>query len=117
MAWNPFSDRKPAPLETGLQEISSIYYSRPECENALKDGLSKQETIAIYGPARQGKTMLLGKFLPPHKNLYVECRPGFKRSHIYRLILSHLGYSIVLEGKKKRSAKANVKFNIFGAGV
>lgn len=104
------------PHEDG-RTAPTFYVPRLKLEERLKGLLASRRNVAIYGPARQGKTLLVSKCLPPQNNLYIECRRGFKRSHIYRLILSHLGYSIDVSQKKKKSASYKIAFGLFGSKI
>jgi hypothetical protein len=57
--------------------------------------------------------MLLTRQMPSD-TVVIECRPDFKRAQIYRVIMSSVGYAVLVE--KKRSGKASTTVKI-GVGV
>jgi hypothetical protein len=67
----------------------------------LTDRLEKHRSVVLYGPPGQGKTLLVNRILEQADTIYIECRPKFRRTQIYRLILSSIGYGITIEKKKK----------------
>jgi hypothetical protein len=119
MIWNPFRTL-PAVIETATAVAADndrLYFARQTCETALEYSLARRDNIVLYGPARQGKTTLLGECLALRDCIYIECRPDFKRPHLYRLILSSLGYSVSIEKKKRQKAQYSVKFGLFGTNM
>lgn len=71
----------------------------------------------IYGPPHLGKTVLLTQQLGTADFIYIGCRPGFKRAQIYRVLLSSLGYALLVEKKRRGKASTTVKFGIGSIGV
>ena len=67
-----------------------------------------RENLVLYDPARQGKTTLLSQQLKETDSIYIECRPRFKRSHIYRIALASLGYAMLVEKKRRGKATTTV---------
>lgn len=100
-------------------ESDRSYVSRPALERAAADALAKGKNLVVYGPPQLGKTTLVTQQLAARDAIYVECRPGFKRTHIYRVILSSLGYALLVEKKKRGKASTTVKLGIevIGASV
>lgn len=91
------------------------HYPRPDQVEAIKDIIRRKQNVVVHGPPRQGKTSRLLEAIDGEQVLYIECRPGFKRTHIYRLILSSLGYSMSVSNK--RNAKLGVKLSIPGTSI
>lgn len=91
----------------------TAYVSRPNLEAALAGFVARGENLVLYGPSHQGKTMLLNRQMPSD-TVVIECRPDFKRAQIYRVIMSSVGYAVLVE--KKRSGKASTTVKI-GVGV
>lgn len=94
----------------------SFYVSRPRIEQAIADALVQGDNLVVYGPSHQGKTMLLTRQLDAD-SIYIECRPGFKRTQIYRVVLSSLGYAVLVEKKRRGKASTTVKFGLASTGV
>ena len=94
-----------------------FYVSRPRIETAISDALAQGANLVIYGPPHIGKTMLLTRQLAAADSIYIECRPGFKRTQIYRVTLSGLGYALLVEKKKRGKASTTVKFGLASTGV
>jgi hypothetical protein len=111
----PVTASMPATLPD--DELPQRYFLRGNFEATLKEHIERHHNIVLYGPARQGKTLLLSRCMDVSASIYVECRPDFKRTHVYRLILSSLGYSVTMTKKRKEKGGASVKFKLFGAGV
>jgi len=95
------------------------YVARPQIEKSIIDALAQSQNLMIYGPSRQGKTLLLTRLLGPADSIIIECRPGFKRTQIYRVALSALGYSLLVKKRRRGKAKTTVGFGIatMGAGA
>lgn len=100
-----------------VEPLDPFYVSRPGIEEAITSVLRRGENLAIYGPPRQGKTTLLGRQLRPTDSVYIECRPGFKRTQIYRVALSSLGYAVLVQKKRRGKASTTVKLGLAGAGA
>jgi hypothetical protein len=98
-------------------ELDQCYFPRLNVEPEVKKRLARRDNFVLYGPARQGKTMLLSACLPIRDSIYIECRPDFKRPHLYRLILASLGYSISTEKKRKQKADYKIKFGLLGTNM
>lgn len=98
----------PRPLSAGRD---ASYVSRPRLEAALTTALAHGDNLVVYGPSHQGKTMLLTRCLPPD-SIVIECRPDFGRAQIYRVILSSLGYAVLVEKKRSGKASATVKLGV-----
>lgn len=94
-----------------------LVVARPSVEAPLADAFRQRENIVVYGPPRQGKTTFLARALPAEDPIYIECRPGFKRAQIYRVLLAALGYAIVVTKKRRGKATATVKLGLLGVGV
>jgi hypothetical protein len=95
----------------------AFYVSRPILEHDVSSALKRGEHLVIYGPPRQGKTRLLMRHHLDAEPIYIECRPGFKRTQIYRVALSSIGYSVLVERKKGGKASANVKLGLMSSGI
>ena len=97
---------------------AAFYVSRPRVESALTQAVSHSNNVVVYGPSHQGKTMLLGQHMPKDA-IVIECRPDFKRSQIYRVILSSLGYAVLVEKKRNTKATTTLKlgFHVVDAEV
>jgi hypothetical protein len=95
----------------------SFYFSRPQIEKPIIEALAQGDNLVIYGPSHQGKTTLLSRHLAPSDSIYIECRPGFKRTRIYRVALSSLGYSVMVEKTKRGKATTTVKFGVAWTGA
>ncbi len=93
---------------------ASRFVDRRNYNAELRERLERRESIVIFGPPRQGKTTLVARHLNSDNSIYVECQPGFKRTQIYRLILSNLGYAITLESKSRRKGSCNIDIGLFG---
>lgn len=93
-----------------------FYFARPQIEKLLTNALSQSNSLVIYGPSHQGKTTLLTRHRTPADSIYVECRPGFKRTQIYRVVLSSLGYAVLTEKTKRGKATTTVKFGVTALG-
>jgi hypothetical protein len=114
MTW-PFkstSNKKKAYV-AGPQEIQgdTAYVSRPNLETALAGFVARGENLVLYGPSHQGKTMLLNRQMPSD-TVVIECRPDFKRAQIYRVIMSSVGYAVLVEKKKSGKASTTVKLGV-----
>lgn len=83
----------------------------------LRKALSERANIALFGPPQCGKSTLLLGTLGERDRIYIECSPDFKRPHIYRLILSALGYAISVGKKKKSGFSIKASFAMLGAKV
>lgn len=114
MMWpfNSTSRRKKAHV-AGPQEIvgDTAYVARPNLEAALAGFIARGENLVLYGPTHQGKTMLLTRQMPSD-TVVIECRPDFKRAQIYRVIMSSLGYAVLVEKKKSGKASTTVKLGV-----
>lgn len=99
-------------------EANDLFYvSRLRIEKAIAAALAQGDNLVIYGPAHQGKTMLLARQIAADDSIYIECRPGFKRTQIYRVLLSSLGYAVLVEKKKRGKASTTVKLGLASTGV
>jgi hypothetical protein len=96
------------------QNEPSDYVLRESLENNILDQLRNQKSFVLYGPANQGKTYLLSKLLKESDRIYIECNAKFRRSHIYRLILTSIGYSLKIQKRKKKSTTVIAKFGFGG---
>jgi hypothetical protein len=94
-----------------------FYVSRPRIEKAVSEALALGDNLVIYGPPHLGKTMLLNRELAATDAIHLGCRPGFKRTQIYRVALSSLGYAFLVEKKRRGKASTTVKFGLGGTGV
>ena len=114
MVW-PFrkTSSKPDAFPRGSTENvrDLTYVSRPGIEAPLATALARGDNLVLYGPSHQGKTMLLTRQLPGD-SIFIECRPDFKRAQIYRVVLSSLGYAVLVEKKKSGKASTTVKLGI-----
>src|ERR1017187_917170 len=114
MIWpfNTVPEKKRAQVAAS-REITgdSAYISRPTIEEALAGFVSRGENLALYGPSHQGKTLLLNRQMPSD-TVVIECRPDFKRAQIYRVIMSSLGYAVLVEKKKSGKASTTVKLGV-----
>lgn len=118
MFWNLFrTARSVPPLAPPAPEVGHCYFPRAPLEAEVRKRLARHDSLVLYGPARQGKTMLLAACLPIRDCIYIECRPDFKRPHIYRLILASLGYSITTGGKRSRKADYSIKLGVLGTNM
>lgn len=122
MGWWPFGARHPGPHRLARDSIAKTdddltlpYFARDDYESAIRNHVARHHNVVLYGPARQGKTLLLSRCIPVQTSIYIECRPDFKRTHLYRLILSSLGYSISTEKKRSQKGSATIKFGLFGS--
>jgi hypothetical protein len=118
MVWpfNKISGRKGPRVSGSLQAPGdAAYVSRPNIEAALASAVARGENLALYGPSHQGKTMLLARQMPSDA-VVIECRPDFKRAQIYRVILSSLGYAVLVEKKRSGKASATVKLGVGAFG-
>jgi hypothetical protein len=93
----------------------ATYVSRANIEVPLAGAVARGESFVLYGPSHQGKTMLLSRFIPSDA-IVIECRPDFKRAQIYRVILSSLGYAVLVEKKRSGKASTTVKFGVGAFG-
>jgi hypothetical protein len=98
-------------------DANGLYVSRPRIETAIAAALAHGDNLVIYGPPRQGKTMLLARQFTGADSIFIECRPSFKRTQIYRVALSSLGYSVLVEKRKRRKASTTVKLGVASVGV
>ena len=89
----------------------TAYVARPNLEAALAGFVARGENLVLYGPTHQGKTMLLTRQMPSD-TVVIECRPDFKRAQIYRVIMSSLGYAVLVEKKKSGKASTTVKLGV-----
>src|SRR5580765_1316705 len=79
------------------RDVSDLsYVSRLRIEKVIAASLAQNDNLVIYGPPRQGKTTLLTRQLTGGNAVFIECRPGFKRTQIYRVVLSSLGYAVLV---------------------
>jgi hypothetical protein len=120
MIW-PFRKKSyvAGPLARGsTNDVQDLFYfSRPQIEKSITDALANGDNLVIYGPSRQGKTILLSRLLAPDDSIYIECRPGFKRTQIYRVALSSIGYSVMVEKMKRGKATTTVKLGVPSIGL
>jgi len=120
MTW-PFSKTSPKTrlLTRRLvdETFDAFYVSRPRIEKSIADILAHGDNLVIYGPPHQGKTKLLTRQLAAADSVVIECSPGFKRTQIYRVALSSLGYALLVEKTKKGKASATVKLGIASLGL
>lgn len=93
-------------------EPNDEYVSRKYVEDAIISKLQQDLSFALFGPPQQGKTTVLTKLLAKFDVIYIECCPDFKRTHIYRLVLSAMGYSLITERKRKSKSRFIAKFNL-----
>jgi len=118
MIWpfNKISSWKQAHVSGSLEVAAdAAYVSRPKIEAALAGAVARGENLVLYGPSHQGKTVLLTRQIPSDA-IVIECRPDFKRAQIYRVILSNLGYAVLVEKKRKGKASTTVKLSIGAFG-
>jgi hypothetical protein len=92
------------------------YVSRPRIEQDFDEAIAQGDNIVLYGPPHQGKTMLLNQHVTVDDSLYIECRPGFKRTQIYRVVLSNLGYAVLVEKKRRGKVSTTVKLSLASTG-
>lgn len=120
MIW-PFNKKprrkNPPAIVSADDAADSFYVSRPRVEKVIADAWAQDKNLVIYGPSHQGKTMLLARHLSATNSIYIECRPDFKRTQIYRVALSSLGYAVMVEKKRRGKASTTVKFGIASTGV
>lgn len=120
MIW-PFrkTSHRAGPLARGSTDDAkdSFYVSRPGIETAIADALAQGDNLVVYGPSHQGKTILLSRQLSAAGSVYIQCRPDFKRTQIYRVALSSLGYSVLVEKKRRGKASTTVKLGLSSTGV
>ena len=94
-----------------------FYVARPHIEKSIANALARGDNLVVYGPSHQGKTLLLSHLLDPRNAIYIECRPDFKRTQIYRVALSSLGYAVLVEKKRRGKASATVKLGLASTGA
>lgn len=124
MFW-PFSKTRhlPSLFPSGDTNAGSVaakapfYVARPHIEKAIANALARGDNLVVYGPSHQGKTLLLSHLLDPRDAIYIECRPDFKRTQIYRVALSSLGYAVLVEKKRRGKASATVKLGLASSGA
>ena len=120
MVW-PFrkTARLPGPLGRGSTADPKdwFYVSRPRIEQAVAGALAQGDNLVIYGPSHQGKTLLLSRQFAAADSIYIECRPDFKRTQIYRVALSSLGYAVLVEKTRRGKASTTVKLGLASVGA
>jgi hypothetical protein len=92
-----------------------LYCPRPLLERQICSVLAAHRSLVIYGPPRQGKTTVLNRCLEQYVAIQIDCQPDLKRSQIYRMILSSIGYSVALSTKRRGKANATIKFDLLGS--
>lgn len=106
-----------SPVHSGNHASDPLYVARPAIENAIGDALSHSESFVIYGPPHLGKTAVLNHHLAGAEAVHIECCPGFKRTQIYRVMLSGVGYAVLVKKSKKGKASTTVKFGLGAMGA
>jgi hypothetical protein len=115
-----------------LHEVFGISTSIPKYTYVNRAGLDERFSyllgsdrhIVIYGPSKQGKTILRKKVLPEERCVVVPCRPDWTVENLYQEMLRQLGSSLTvtqrsvnvvgatLEGEGK--GKAGIPFVVSG---
>src|SRR5690348_9940974 len=70
--------------------------------------LGTDRHIVIYGPSKQGKTILRKKILAEDKCVVVPCRPDWTVEHIYQEILRQLGLMLTVTERRATAIGGSV---------
>ena len=93
------------------------FYNRGDIHSQFTASLESHRHVIIYGPTGQGKTTLIQDLSAQDDALLIDCRSALSRKDIYRVILSHSGYSVTLERKKSGKLGSKISLKIFGTGL
>ena len=87
-----------------LHEVFGISTSIPVYTYVDRAGLDERfayllgtdRHIVIYGPSKQGKTILRKKVLPEERCIVVPCRPDWTVENVYQEVLRQLGAMVAV---------------------
>jgi hypothetical protein len=118
-------------MSHGLREVFGVraepvlsYITREPVDDCFISGLDSDKQIIVYGASKQGKSSLVAKNLPYHKNIVVHVGPKSEVNDVYASILRQAGIKIVTETEETTGRESGVSFGakvkalipLFGGG-
>jgi hypothetical protein len=105
-------------------EPVASYIERPEVDAKFVDALKSDKQIVVYGASKQGKTSLVSRHLPYHKNIVVSLTPRTTVLDVYQSILRQSGVTLktseTLGSETEVATSIGAKFKalipLFGSG-
>ncbi len=102
------------------RELPLNYTERKSVDDALRENLTRDKHVVIYGSSKQGKTSLRKRCLQETEYVVVQCSNKWSLAELHAAILKQVGFEVTQSDSKTVSGRnritAKISATFFGAG-